>query len=365
MSCKKRIGILTAGGDCPGLNAVLRAVGKSLIPNGYEIVGFEDGFLGVLQRRYRILSNLDLSGILTLGGTILGTSNKDNPFEWIPPNHMDDADAKPADYSDRCVEILEELGCEGLVVIGGDGSQSMSLRFMKEKNVKCIGVPKTIDNDLNATDVTFGFDTAVQRATTSLDCLHSTAMSHHRAMCVEVMGRYAGWLALHAGVAGGGDVILLPEIPFSMEKVCEYLQERKQEGKRFSIVVVSEGAKLNGEFVIERQVKNSLDPIRLGGISQKVAAEIEARLGIESRATILGHLQRGGSPTSRDRILASQFGFKAAELVLEGAWGMMSAWQKGLITAVPIEEAVSSLKLVQPDDPLIRFAKSIGTCFGD
>ncbi len=362
---KKRIGILTAGGDCPGLNAVLRAIGKTLINKGYQIIGFNDGFLGILQRRYRYLDNMALSGILTYGGTILGTSNKDNPFEWIPPYKLEEEGVKAEDYSDRCVELIEELNLEGLVVIGGDGSQTMALRFMREKGIKCIGVPKTIDNDLNATEFTFGFDTAVERATTALDCLHSTAMSHHRAMCVEIMGRYAGWLPLHSGVAGGGDVILLPEITFSMDKVCKYLQERRSEGKRFSIVVVSEGAKLDGEFVIERTVKNSHDPIRLGGISEKVAAEIEARTGIESRATILGHLQRGGSPSSRDRVLASQFGYKAAQLVMDGAWGMMSALQHGKMTAVKIEEAVSSLKLVPLDHPLIQFARDIGTCFGD
>lgn len=360
----KRIGILTGGGDCPGLNAVLRAVGKTLLRHNIELIGFEDGFLGVLERRYRVLGQAELSGIIHLGGTILGTSNRDNPFRWKPMNAP-----LEAEFQDRSAEVSElarELGLEGLIVVGGDGSLSIAERLHREGVIPTVGVPKTIDNDLSATDVTFGFDTACTVATEAVDRLHSTAMSHHRVMVVEVMGRYAGWIALYAGVAGGGDVILIPEIPYNMDIVNETVLRRSRLGKRFSIVVVAEGAKTaEGELVVDRVVEGSHDPIRLGGIGARLARDIEAATGVESRATILGHLQRGGSPTNRDRLLATQFGYLAAELVLANEWGRMAAVQGGRFVGVPLAEAVGELKLVKPDDTLVAAARAIGTVFGD
>lgn len=360
-----KYGILTAGGDCPGLNAVLRAAGKTLLAKGHELIGFEDGFLGIMERRCRPLGQHDLSGILTLGGTILGSSNRDNPFKWCSMEALTKGEEQ-VDCSDRAAEYLRELGVAGLIVIGGDGSLSIAHRFNTEKGIPCVGVPKTIDNDLQATDVTFGFDTAVQIATECIDRLHSTAMSHHRAMVVEVMGRYAGWLTLHAGVAGGADVILLPEIPYNVETVCRVIGERSQVGKRFSILAVSEGARpAGGDLTVARRVKGSHDPIRLGGIAQRLASEIEDLAGVETRATVLGHIQRGGSPSSLDRLLATGFGHLAAELVLENAWGQMAAYVCGNFVPVAIENAVSRLKLVPPDNPYIAAARAVGVSFGD
>lgn len=360
-----RYGILTAGGDCPGLNAVLRATGKTLIGHGHEIIGFEDGFLGLMERRYRTLTQHDLSGILMLGGTILGTSNRDNPFKWCSQEALMRGEPQ-TDCSERAIDLIKELGIAGMIIVGGDGSLSIAHRLNSEKGVPCVGVPKTIDNDLQATDVTFGFDTAVQIATECIDRLHSTAMSHHRAMVVEIMGRYAGWLTLHAGVAGGADVILIPEIPYNVEEVCNVIAQRSHVGKRFSILAVSEGAKpLGGGVTVARRVAGSHDPIRLGGIAQRLATEIEDLAGVETRATVLGHIQRGGSPSSMDRLLATGFGHLAAELVLDNAWGQMAAYQCGRFVAVPIQEAVSRLKLVQPDNSLIAAARAVGVSFGD
>ena len=360
----KRVGILTGGGDCPGLNAVLRACGKTLINRGWEVVGFEDGFLGVLERRHRPLDTAALSGILSLGGTILGTSNRDNPFKWYPAGTT--TGIEPRDRSGEVRQLCADLGLAGLVVIGGDGTLSIARRLTEEAGVPCVGVPKTIDNDLSATDVTFGFDTALQVATEAIDRLHSTAMSHHRAMVVELMGRYAGWLGLFAGVAGGADVVLIPEIPYSEAAVEETIRRRSRHGSRFSIVVASEGAKtLDGEMVVDRMVEGSHDPIRLGGIGARLAKRIETATGVEARATVLGHLQRGGSPTNRDRLLATQFGHVAAELVDGAQWGLMAAVQGGAFRGVPLAEAVGTLKLVRPDDPLVKAAREIGVSFGD
>lgn len=360
-----RYGILTGGGDCPGLNAVLRAAGKTLIGHGHEIIGFEDGFLGLMERRYRTLNQQDLSGILTLGGTILGTSNRDNPFSWCSQEALTRGEPQ-TDCSDIAVGLIKELGIGGMIIIGGDGSLSIAHRLNSEKKVPCVGVPKTIDNDLHATDVTFGFDTAVQIATECIDRLHSTAMSHHRAMVVEIMGRYAGWLTLHAGVAGGADVILIPEIPYNVESVCRMIAQRSHVGKRFSILAVSEGAKpLGGGVTVARHVKGSHDPVRLGGIAQRLATEIEDVAGVETRATVLGHIQRGGSPSSLDRLLATGFGHLAAELVLADAWGQMASYQCGKFVPVPIEQAVSKLKVVEPDNPLIAAARAVGVSFGE
>lgn len=362
---KRRFGILTAGGDCPGLNAVLRAVGKTLIGHGHVLIGFEDGFLGILERRWRRLTNCDLSGVLTMGGTMLGSSNRDNPFMWSPTAHQPGGEP-PSDYSDRVVEVMAELKLEGLIVIGGDGSMSMATRLMDEKGLKCIGVPKTIDNDLGATDVTFGFDTAVQIATECIDRLHSTAMSHHRAMVVEVMGRYAGWLTLYSGVASGSDVILIPEIPYTMESILRVIQDRSQVGKRFSIIAVAEGAKpLGGELTVSKMIASSPDPIRLGGIAQRLADEIEAATGLEARATVLGHIQRGGTPSAQDRLLSTGFGHTAANLALDGQWGQMASYRCGNFVSVPLKDSVKQLRLVPVDHPLIKAARAVGTSFGD
>lgn len=364
-SSKKRFGILTAGGDCPGLNAVLRATGKTLLGLGHELVGFEDGFLGILERRWRRITNCDLSGILTNGGTILGSSNRDNPFMWSPTSHL--PGGEPAtDHSDRVVEVMTELGLEGLIVIGGDGSMTMANRLMEEKGLKCIGIPKTIDNDLSATDVTFGFNTAVQIATECIDRIHSTAMSHHRAMVVEVMGRYAGWLTLYSGVASGADVILLPEIPYNIDSIAQAIKRRSLVGKRFSIIAVAEGAKpLGGALTVSKVIPSSADPIRLGGIAHRLADEIEAATGVEARATVLGHLQRGGTPTAEDRLLSTGFGHTAALLANEGRWGLMASYRCGEFVSVPLKDCIAQLRLVPPDHAYIRGARALGTCFGD
>jgi 6-phosphofructokinase 1 len=344
---------------------VLRAAGKTLLGNGHELIGFEDGFLGIMESRYRNLTFQDLSGILTQGGTILGTSNRDNPFKWCSMDAFQKGEPQ-TDCSDHVVKLFSELDLTGIIIIGGDGSLSIARRLTEEKGIPCVGVPKTIDNDLQATDVTFGFDTAVQIATDCIDRLHSTAMSHHRAMVVEIMGRYAGWLTLHAGAAGGADVILIPEIPYRVETVCDLIRERGTTGKRFSIIAVSEGAKpMGGDVTVARRVVGSHDPIRLGGIAQRLAMEIEDMTGVESRATVLGHIQRGGTPSSRDRLLATGFGHLAAELALQGAWGQMAAYQCGKFVPVPIKDAVSRLKLVPLDDPIVRSARAVGTSFGD
>jgi 6-phosphofructokinase 1 len=361
----RRFGVLTAGGDCPGLNAVLRAVGKTLIGMGHEIVGFEDGFLGILERRWREISSADLSGILTNGGTILGSSNRDNPFMWSPTSHL--PGGEPAsDYSDKVVEVLSELRLEGLIVIGGDGSMTMANRLMDEKGLNCIGIPKTIDNDLYATDVTFGFDTAVQTATECIDRIHSTAMSHHRAMVVELMGRYAGWLTLYAGVASGSDVILIPEIPYTMDSIAEVITRRSQVGKRFSIIAVAEGAKpLGGSLTVSKVIASSPDPIRLGGIAHRLAEQIESITGVESRATVLGHLQRGGTPSAQDRLLSTGFGHTAALLAHEGDWGKMASYRCGEFISVPLKDCIKKLRTVPPDHAYITGARAIGTSFGD
>lgn len=364
-STKRRFGVLTAGGDCPGLNAVLRAVGKTLIGLGHEMIGFEDGFLGILERRYRNVSFADLSGILTNGGTILGSSNRDNPFMWSPTAHLPGGEPA-ADHSDVVVEVLDELNLEGLIVIGGDGSMTMANRLMDEKGLKCIGIPKTIDNDLSATDVTFGFDTAVQIATECIDRIHSTAMSHHRAMVVELMGRYAGWLTLYAGVAGGADVILIPEIPYSMDSIADSIKKRSQVGKRFSIIAVAEGAKPKGGSVtVSKVIASSPDPIRLGGVAHRLAEEIEQATGVESRATVLGHIQRGGTPTAQDRLLSTGFGHTAALLAHNSDWGKMASYRCGEFISVPLKDCIREMRTVPLDHPYIHGARAVGTSFGD
>jgi len=360
-----RIGILTGGGDCPGLNAVLRAVTKSAIyRHGVRVFGIEDGFVGLIEGRVAELLSLHVSGILTRGGTILGTNNRANPTRYYVGKG---ADGKPI-FENRledCLRTIERLELDAIIVIGGDGTMACAAPLV-ERGINCIGVPKTIDNDLVGTDITFGFTTAYTTATLSLDRLHSTAASHHRVMVCELMGRNAGWLTLHAGIASGSDVILLPEIPFSIDKVCRFVESRMNRGRGFSIVACAEGARPEGgEQVIARHDPSSADPIRLGGIGERVAAQIEDQTGIETRTTALGHVQRGGPPVAADRVLATQFGIHALELVMNGAQSRMVVMQDGRITDVDLLHAAGKQRLVPMDHPLITAARSVRTCFGD
>jgi len=361
---RRRIGVLTGGGDCPGLNAVIRGVAKaSMSLYNMEVLGIEDGYEGLIERRVMPLDWEKVSGILTQGGTILGTSNRANPFRW--PVKKDGEEVEFADVSDQVVEYVEELGLDTLVCIGGDGTMAIA-RQLSQKGVRIVGVPKTIDNDIWGTDITFGFDSALQTATEAIDKIHTTAMSHHRVMVVEVMGRYAGWLALESGIAGGGDVILIPEIPYRIEKVCEYVAQRSQRGRRFSIVVVAEGARPEGgDLVVQRVVKDSTDPIRLGGIGHVVARQIEEATGLETRVTVLGHLQRGGTPSAFDRILSTRFGVKAAELCFDGVGGVMVAVKGNEIVTVPLSDVGGKTRRVDPNHPLLAVARGVGTCLGD
>lgn len=359
----KKIGVITGGGDCPGLNAVLRAVVKTAISKyGWEVIGFKDGYHGLVLNEWVKLNLSSASGILDRGGTILGSSNRDNPFRFKVEQN---GQVNYVDKSDQVIANIKDHGIDAVVLIGGDGTLT-SARDFTGKGLNVIGVPKTIDNDLSATDTTFGFMTAVNTATDALDKLHTTAESHHRIMILEVMGRYAGWIAIEAGIAGGADMIMIPELPYDIRKIANKALERQKAGKNFSIVVVAEGAKpKGGEMVVSHVVKDSPDPIRLGGIGQKIAQDLTNITGIDSRVTVLGHLQRGGRPSPYDRILSTRYGVAAVELIREGRFGMMVSLQGDEITAVPIGEAVGKLKTVPPESELIRIAKSIGVEFGD
>jgi len=359
----ERIGILTGGGDCPGLNAVIRAVTKSaMFAHGLEVWGIEDGFLGLVQNRMRPLTNTDVSNILTLGGTILGTNNKCDPTQYVVT--VGDRTEK-RDVTDRCLEHIAHASLDALVVIGGDGTMSGAANFVRH-GINCIGVPKTIDNDLEGTDVTFGFGTACSIATEALDRVHTSAASHHRAMIVEVMGRNAGWIALYAGVASGADVILLPEIPYDMQKICDYVHERSRHGKRFTILCVSEGAKpLGGEQVVQHVDPNSPDPIKLGGVGTLIADQIESLTGIETRCTVLGHVQRGGTPTHEDRVLGTQFGYTAVEALMSGKQNRLIVMKDGEVTDADILRAADTQRVVPVDHPLVAAARAVGTSFGN
>ncbi|MGB2755776.1 MAG: ATP-dependent 6-phosphofructokinase [Phycisphaerae bacterium] len=358
-----RVGVLTGGGDCPGLNAVIRAVVKTLLHEyGAQVVGFLDGYEGLVLDRTRDLGWPDVSNILTLGGTILGASNKADPFAWAETRG---GRVTKRDRSADALAVFEKLRLDGLVVIGGDGSMAIAGR-LAALGLPIVGVPKTIDNDVRGTDLTFGFQTAVNIATDALDRLHTTAGAHHRVMVAEVMGRYAGWLALHAGLAGGADVILIPEFPFRWEAVADVCRQRYRCGKRFSIICVAEGAKPEGgQPVVRRRVETSTDPVRLGGVAHLVAERLERLTGIESRATVLGYVQRGGTPSPFDRVFATRLGHRAAELVKAGSWGRMASWQKGRVTDVVLEEAAHGPQLVPADEPLLAVARSVGTSFGE
>lgn len=359
----KRIGVLTGGGDCPGLNAVIRAIVKTAaFEYDFEVVGFKDGFKGLVENRTVNLDLDSVSGILTQGGTILGTTNRADPFHYPI---LENGKYIFLDQSDQAVKTFEELGLDALICIGGDGTMAVSEKFI-DKGIPIVGVPKTIDNDIWGTDLTFGFDSAMTTAAEAIDKIHTTAQAHHRVMIVEVMGRYAGWLALGAGIAGGGDIILIPEIPFDYDKICEKINERKYMGKNFSILVVGEGAKpVGGELVVRRKIEGSPEPIRLGGISYKISEEIESRISMETRVTILGHLQRGGIPTPTDRLLASRFGVAAVNLVAKKKFGKMVALKGNEIKSVAISEVAGKNRTVPLDSPLIQTARSLGSSLGD
>jgi ATP-dependent phosphofructokinase / diphosphate-dependent phosphofructokinase len=363
MGKKGRIAILTGGGDCPGINAVIRAVAKkAILGYGLEVIGIEDGYDGIIRNRHRKLKFGDVSGIITQGGTILGTSNKANPYRYAVNTN---GKLTFEDASGASIENIRKMEIDCLVCIGGDGTLSIANQLYKD-GIPIVGVPKTIDNDLRGTDITFGFDSAVSVATEGIDRLHSTAQSHHRVMIVEVMGRNAGWIALHAGVAGGGDIILIPEIPYDMEVVTEKVKERSRTGKRFSIIVVSEGAKSRGgEAVVQRIVKESTDPIRYGGVGFMLGNKIEEATEIETRTVVLGHLQRGGVPTPYDRVLATRLGARAVDMIENQVFGYMVGMKSNSLVEVPLEEVARGQRTVPPDDELIQSARSIGTCLGD
>ncbi|MBQ3113924.1 MAG: 6-phosphofructokinase [Phascolarctobacterium sp.] len=360
---KRRFAVLTGGGDCPGLNAVIRAVIKTFLQNDCEVFGIYNGFNGLINGNLKLMNYADVSGILPRGGTILGTTNRDNPFKFAVEEN---GELVYYDMRDKVVENLQKHDIEALVVIGGDGSLNIGAKLARECGIKVVGVPKTIDNDLPCTERTFGFDTAVAMATEAVDRLHTTAESHHRVMALEVMGRYAGWIALYSGIAGGADVILIPEIPYDIDSVIKKIEDRKAKGKDFSIVVVAEGAKpIGGELSVARVVKGSFEPIRLGGAGEKLVREIEERTGIESRCTVLGYLQRGGSPSSYDRILSTRYGVAAAEACLRGEYNVMVSLENDQIVTVYIQKAASSPRLVPVDSEIIRTGRQIGICFGD
>ncbi|MCM1990308.1 6-phosphofructokinase [Oceanirhabdus seepicola] len=360
----KKIGVLTGGGDCPGLNAVIRGVTRTaILKYGLEVIGYKFGYKGLYNNDYMPLTLQRVSGIGHIGGTILYSSNKDNLFDYT----VEESGKKvKKDVSDVAVQNLNKEKVDALIIIGGDGTLT-SARDFARKGVKIIGVPKTIDNDLHATDTTFGFNSAVNVATEALDRLHTTAASHHRVMILEVMGRNAGWIALESGFAGSADVILIPEIEYDIEKIVEKIKDRENRGKLFSIIVVAEGAKpKGGKVVVKKTVDDSPDPIRLGGIGNKLAYDLEKYVNNhEIRCTVLGHTQRGGITSTFDRILATRYGVKAVELLAENRFGNMVSLQGRKMTYVHLENVIGSQKMVDPKGELVETAKSIGISFGD
>ena len=354
MSDIRCIGICTGGGDAPGLNAVIRAAVKcAFLKYQWKVIGIPDGFDGLIwPERSRELTLKDVSGILPRGGTILGTTNRGNPFCY---KTVENGHEVIRDISDEVIANAAKLGIDAIISIGGDGSQKIALDLFR-KGMKIVGVPKTIDNDLSATELTFGFDTAVQTATECIDKIHTTAESHHRIMVVEVMGRDAGWIALEAGIAGGAHVILIPEIPFTVENICNYVTHREGYGKRFTIVVVAEGIKLPPEL---KQLS------RGGSVGMLIGDAISLVSRKEVRVSVLGHIQRGGSPTPFDRVLATRFGVAAVDLIAQGGFGKMVCLQQERIKAVDIADAVGLMKAVDPQGELVRTARAIGICFGD
>jgi phosphofructokinase-like protein len=358
-----RIAILTGGGDCPGLNAVIRGVVRAaILEHGWEVLGIQDGYDGLLasgaQRR---LYSHDVRGLQARGGTILGTSNRGNPLNYPVKTN---GKTVFTDVTDEIVRNVGKLGIDCLIAVGGDGTMKIT-QALFEKGVRVVGVPKTIDNDLEATDVTFGFNSAVNTATDALDKLHTTAESHHRVLILEVMGRDCGWIALEAGIAGGADVILIPEIPFELEEICDHIEKRKRTGSRFSIVVVAEGASpAGGKKIYEKEPGADGSPGRLGGVGRWVAGKISLCTNLETRVAVLGHLQRGGAPTTFDRILATRFGVEAVNLVAAGKFGSMVCLRGRKIDSAPITAAIHGLKRVDPRGQLVRTAEALGIELG-
>lgn len=356
-----RIGILTGGGDAPGLNAVIRAVVKYAVGKlHWQVVGIEDSFNGMLEvpRRLQNLTPQSCRGILHRGGTILGTTNRGNPFSF--------PDGKGGE-SDRGAELaaaIKDEGIEGLIVIGGDGTQAIGLQLMDEHGIPVVGVPKTIDNDLSATDLTFGFISAVEAASDALDRLHTTAEAHDRVMLLEVMGRDAGWIALWAGIAGGADCIAIPEIAYDPERFVTKIRERRMRGRHFTIFVVAEGAAPASGETLPSEVAHGKGRMVTGGAAQTLAKLITERIDVETRVTVLGHLQRGGGPVAFDRVLATEFGVKAVELIVAGRWGDMVRLEAGTVSSVPIRDAVAAYRTVENDHPLIAAGRSVGIEFG-
>ena len=356
-----RIGILNSGGDCPGLNAVIHGVVGAADQLGWEVIGFRDGFEGLMPPGdFRILTPADTIGILKLGGTILGCTNKGHFAAKVGAGDVAEV---PREIIDRAKATLDRLEIGALVVVGGDGSLTTALQLYRA-GWPVVGVPKTIDNDLCATAMTFGFDSAVTTVVDGLDRLNTTAESHKRVMVLEVMGRHAGWIALWGGIAGGASVILIPEIPFDLEKVAAFIRDRDAQGRHATLVVVAEGAKMPDEGLVTLD-GNCGGEVRLGGIGERVAKHLQTLTGKETRATTLGHLQRGGSPTSFDRILGMRFGVMAVKLCEDKQFGRMVSYDAYTVGSVPIEEAVNQLRLVEPDSELVLAAKAVGICMGD
>jgi ATP-dependent phosphofructokinase / diphosphate-dependent phosphofructokinase len=357
---KPRIGILTSGGDCPGLNAVLRGVVLAAEKLGWEVIGFRDGFEGLLPPGdHIILDRHSTDGIMALGGTIIGTTNRGH---FIAKVGAGDRAVVAADVIEKARAVLNERRVKALIIVGGDGSMTTALQ-LQEAGINCIGVPKTIDNDLEATAMTFGFDSAVAMVMDALDRLHTTATSHKRVMVVEVMGRHAGWIALHGGIAGGADIILIPEIPFDYEKIAAAIKQRDSAGNLGSLVVVAEGAKPKDGQQVKRDMEGG--EFRLGGIGDMVAREIARRTDKETRSCVLGHLQRGGAPTTLDRILGTRFGVKAVQLANESHFGSMVSYQNYQVRHVPIADAVNRLRLVPPKGEMVQTARDVEISFGD
>jgi ATP-dependent phosphofructokinase / diphosphate-dependent phosphofructokinase len=354
MSDIRCIGIATGGGDAPGLNAVIRAATRTaILKYGWKVIGIPDGFDGLIWPEKSIELTLDsVSGILPRGGTILGTTNRGNPFSY---KTEDGGEERVVDISDQVIANAKKLGIDAIITIGGDGSQKIGYELFR-KGLKIVGVPKTIDNDLSATELTFGFDTTVHTVSDAIDKIHTTAASHHRVMVVEVMGRDCGWIALAGGISGGAHIILIPEIPFTIANVCKYIAEREKSGRDFTIVVVAEGVKMPPELRENR---------RMSQVGNLIGNAIGERAKKEVRVSVLGHIQRGGTPSPFDRVLATRFGVAAVDLIANGEFGKMVALKASSIVAVDVERAIGRLKTVHPDGELVRAARSIGIGFGD
>jgi 6-phosphofructokinase 1 len=358
----RKIGICTGGGDCPGLNAVIRGVVRSaIIKHGWQVIGIEDSFDGLIwTNKQRELTLREVSGLLPRGGTILGTTNRGDPFHY---KVVEGGQEQVRDFSDDVLRNARAAGLDALVVIGGDGTLKIALELYR-KGLDLVGVPKTIDNDLSATELTFGFDTALHTATDAIDKIHTTAESHHRIMLVEVMGRDTGWIALEAGVASGAHVILIPEIPFTIERICDFVRSRESEGRKYTTIVVAEGVHLPPEMDVPVVPERRAVP-RGGLKANQIGDALARRLHREVRVTVLGHIQRGGSPSPFDRILSTRFGVAATDLIARGEFGKMVCLKGAWIQSVDIADAVGVTKSVDPKDELVEAARAIGICFGD